>query len=145
MQVRKLLYKTDENIQDIAYAHEDDAACDIRIKETVTLKPLERTIAGTGLYIALPDGCVGLLAPRSGVATKRGISLINTPGIIDHGYRGEVGVGLVNISNETVTLEAGERVCQLMVVPVVPCNLVKVDELDSTERGANGFGSTDTK
>lgn len=124
------------------YANAGDAGLDLRITQTVTLEPMQRVIVGCGLAVEIPTGCVGLLCPRSGLASKQGITLANSVGIIDSGYRGEVCAPLINLSYETVTLEAGTRVCQLLVMPYVPCELVMVDELSETERGAGGFGST---
>ena len=124
------------------YAHEGDAGLDLRIKHDVSLEPGQRINVGTGVAVEIPQGCVGLVFPRSGLATKFGITLSNSVGVIDSGYRGEIGASLINTSDETVTLDAGTRVCQLVVMPYVPCDLVPVDELSETERGADGFGST---
>lgn len=127
------------------YAHEGDAGLDLRITETVTLEPMQKLVVGCGLAVEIPTGCVGLLFPRSGLASKKGITLANSVGVIDSGYRGEVCAALINLSYDTVTLESGERVCQLVVMPYVPCELVPVDELSDTERGEGGFGSTGAK
>ena len=124
------------------YAHEGDAGLDLRIKHDVTLEPGQRANVGTGVAVEIPQGCVGLVFPRSGLATKFGITLSNSVGVIDSGYRGEIGASLINTSDETTTLDDGTRVCQLVVMPYVPCELVAVDELSESERGANGFGST---
>lgn len=124
------------------YAHEGDAGLDLRITHDVTLKPGERATVGTGLAVEVPQGCVGLVFPRSGLASKHGITLSNSVGVIDSGYRGEIGATLLNQSDETTTLDAGARVCQLIVMPFVPCELVPCEELTETERGAAGFGST---
>lgn len=125
-----------------AYAHEGDAGLDLRIKHDVTLEPNQRVNVGTGVAVEIPTGCVGLVFPRSGLASKHGITLSNSVGVIDSGYRGEVGAALLNQSDETTTLDAGTRVCQLIVMPFVPCELVPCEELTDTERGASGFGST---
>lgn len=106
------------------------------------VKAGKKCVVGCGLAVEIPSGCVGLVFPRSGLAAKQGITLSNSVGVIDSGYRGEVCAALINQSYETVTLEAGTRVCQLVVMPYVPCELVPVDELSDTERGAGGFGST---
>lgn len=127
------------------YAHDGDAGLDLRITETVTLEPMQKLVVGCGLAVEIPTGCVGLLFPRSGLTSKKGITLANSVGVIDSGYRGEVCAALINLSYETVTLEAGERVCQLVVMPYVPCELVPVDDLSDTERGEGGFGSTGAK
>lgn len=124
------------------YAHEGDAGLDLRITHDVTLEPGARATVGTGLAVEIPQGCVGLVFPRSGLASKHGITLSNSVGVIDSGYRGEIGATLLNQSDETNTLDAGTRVCQLIVMPFVPCELVPCEELTETERGAAGFGST---
>lgn len=124
------------------YAHEGDAGLDLRITHDVTLNPGERATVGTGLAVEIPQGCVGLVFPRSGLASKHDITLSNSVGVIDSGYRGEIGATLLNQSDETATLDAGTRVCQLIVMPFVPCELVPCEELTETERGAAGFGST---
>lgn len=134
--------QVDEGADMPTYAHEGDAGLDLRITETVTLEPMQRRVVGCGFAVEIPSGCVGLLFPRSGLASKRGIALANSVGVIDSSYRGEVCAALINLSYEAVTLEAGTRVCQLVVVPYVPCELVPADELSDTERGAGGFGST---
>lgn len=143
MQGRKLnAKKLVEDMEMPRYAHDGDAGLDLRITETVTLEPMQKCIVGCGLAVEIPRGCVGFVLPRSGLASKKGITLTNSVGVIDSGYRGEICAALINLSYETVTLEAGERVCQLVVMPYVPCELVPVDELGDTERGACGFGST---
>ena len=124
------------------YAHEGDAGLDLRITHDVTLNQGERATVGTGLAVEIPQGCVGLVFPRSGLASKHGITLSNSVGVIDSGYRGEIGATLLNQSDETTTLNAGTPVCQLIVMPFVPCELVPCEELTETERGAAGFGST---
>lgn len=139
---RKLNVKVADGMQVPHYAHDGDAGLDLRITETVTLEPMQRCIVGCGLSIEIPSGCVGLLFPRSGLASKQGITLAHSVGVIDSGYRGEVCAPLINLSYETVTIEAGTRVCQLVVMPYVPCELVPVEELSGTERGTDGFGST---
>lgn len=124
------------------YAHDGDAGLDLRITHDVTLEPGARATVGTGLAVEIPQGCVGLVFPRSGLASKHGITLSNSVGVIDSGYRGEIGATLLNQSDETTTLDAGASVCQLIVMPFVPCELVPCEELTETERGAAGFGST---
>lgn len=126
----------------LRYAHEGDAGLDLRITHDVTLEPGARATVGTGLAVEIPQGCVGLVFPRSGLASKHGITLSNSVGVIDSGYRGEIGATLLNQSDKTTTLDAGTRVCQLIVMPFVPCELVPCEELTETERGAAGFGST---
>lgn len=139
---RKMNVRLSDGTELPRYAHEGDAGLDLRITHDVTLKPGERATVGTGLAVEIPQGCVGLVFPRSGLASKHGITLSNSVGVIDSGYRGEIGATLLNQSDETTTLDVGTRVCQLIVMPFVPCELVPCDELTATERGADGFGST---
>lgn len=127
------------------YETEGAAGMDLRSIEAVSLGPLERRLVRTGLRIALPQGYEAQIRPRSGLALKRGISMVNTPGTIDSDYRGEVGVILINLSQETVELEAGERIAQMVIAPVAQAELVLVDDLDQTQRGVGGFGSTGIK
>lgn len=130
-----------------AYATALSAGMDLRanIDAPITLQPLERRLVPTGLYIALPAGYEGQVRPRSGLATKHGITVINAPGTIDADYRGEVRVSLVNLSNEPFTIEDGERIAQLVVARHETAEWHVVDTLDETERGAGGWGSTGTK
>lgn len=139
---RKMNVRLSDGAELPRYAHEGDAGLDLRITHDVTLNPGERATVGTGLAVEIPQGCVGLVFPRSGLASKHGITLSNRVGVIDSGYRGEIGATLLNQSDETTTLDAGTRVCQLIVMPFVPCELVPCEELTETERGAAGFGST---
>lgn len=133
-----------ENAKVPSYAHDGDAGLDLSITEDVSLRPFERKVIGVGLAFAIPKGHVGLLFPRSGLATKKGVMLSNCVAVIDSGYRGEVGASLLNVSDKTVRLERGERVCQMVIVPFESCTLERRDELDDTERGTDGFGSTGT-
>jgi dUTP pyrophosphatase len=112
------------------------------IKEPITLGPLERAMVPTGLYIALPDGTEAQVRPRSGLAAKFGISVLNAPGTIDADYRGEVKVILVNLSNEPFTINPGERIAQMVVAKYEKVEWDEVEVLDETERGEGGFGST---
>lgn len=139
---RKMNVRLSDGAELPRYAHEGDAGLDLRITHDVTLNPGERATVGTGLAVEIPQGCVGLVFPRSGLASKHGITLSNSVGVIDSGYRGEIGATLLNQLDETATLDAGTRVCQLIVMPFVPCELVPCEELTETERGAAGFGST---
>ena len=129
------------------YETEASAGMDLRanITEAVTLKPLERAIIKTGLFIELPIGCEAQVRPRSGLAAKRGITVLNTPGTIDADYRGEIGVILVNLSNETFVVENGERIAQLVIARHERADWEIVEELTETSRGAGGFGSTGVK
>lgn len=116
------------------------------IDAPIEMKPGDRVMVPTGIAIALPDAnLVALIFARSGLAVKKGINLSNSVGVIDSDYRGEIQVGLINQSRETYTLEAGERIAQLVVMPVALPEVMEVDELDSTERGEGGFGSTGRK
>ena len=126
------------------YATEQSAGLDLRanIENTVTLKPLERKLIPTGLHIALPSGYEAQVRPRSGLAYKKGITVLNAPGTIDADYRGDVGVILINLSNEAVEIEPGERVAQLVIAQYTQATWVEVEELTETDRGAGGFGST---
>lgn len=123
------------------------AGMDLRasLTESRTLKPLERTIVGTGLFIELPIGYEAQVRPRSGLAAKKGITVLNAPGTIDADYRGEIGVILVNLSNEDFTINNGERIAQLVIAKHERAEWEVVEELSSTDRGEGGFGSTGTK
>jgi dUTP pyrophosphatase len=127
-----------------AYETEQSAGMDLRanIDESLTLKPLERAIIKTGLYIALPPGFEAQVRPRSGLAAKKGITVLNSPGTVDADYRGEIGVILVNLSNEDFVIQDGERVAQLVIAKHERVTWQEVDLLSETERGAGGFGST---
>ena len=130
-----------------SYSTEQSAGMDLRawIDEPVTLQPLERRLIPTGVYIELPQGYECQIRPRSGLALKRGLTVLNTPGTIDADYRGEVGVILVNLGNEPQVIENGERVCQMVVARHESVEWVPVETLDESERGAGGFGHTGTK
>ncbi|MDX1278822.1 dUTP diphosphatase [Oceanihabitans sediminis] len=123
------------------------AGMDLRanIQEPIILKPLDRTIVKTGLFIELPIGFEAQVRPRSGLAAKKGITVLNAPGTVDADYRGEIGVILVNLSNEDFTIENGERVAQLVIAKHERAEWEEVSELSETDRGAGGFGSTGVK
>ena len=127
-----------------AYATPQSAGMDIRanLTEPVELKPFERKLIPTGLYIALPEGYEAQLRPRSGLALKHGLTLLNTPGTIDADYRGEIGVILVNLSTAPFTIADGERICQMLIATHAHVEWEAVETLDETERGAGGFGHT---
>lgn len=130
------------------YAKEGDSGFDLRADEDGLLKPLERKLVSTGLYFELPDGYELQIRPRSGLAYKKGITVLNTPGTVDTGYRGEIKVLLINLSNEEFTWEKGERIAQGVVSPRVSNDygeLVEVKKITESERGSGGFGSTGTK
>ena len=129
------------------YETSQSAGMDLRadLEETVALDPGGRTLIPTGLYIEIPAGYEAQVRPRSGLALKRGLTVLNAPGTIDADYRGEVGVILVNLSQEVQSVEPGARIAQLLFAPVTRCQLVEVDVLSQTERGRGGFGSTGVK
>lgn len=125
------------------YAHADDAGADLRASEAVTVPPGERRLVSTGVAVALPDGYAGFVVPRSGLAAKRGITVLNTPGTIDAGYRGEIKVTLLNTDrDESFEVAVGDRIAQLIVMPVSRAVFVPVSELPESVRGTGGFGST---
>lgn len=129
------------------YATERSAGMDIKanIETPIALQPLQRAMVPTGLYIALPEGTEAQIRPRSGLAAKHGITVLNTPGTIDADYRGEIKVILVNLSNDEFTINPGERIAQMVVARYEKVEWDSVEVLDETERGAGGFGSTGTK
>lgn len=123
-------------------AHPGDAAVDLRCRVDVTLEPGERAAVPTGLAVAIPEGHAGLVLPRSGHATRHGVGVVNGPGLIDSGYRGEISVLLINHGDEPVSFRRGERIAQLAIVPVPTVEWTEVESLDETSRGSGGFGST---
>ena len=127
-----------------AYATPQSAGMDLRanIEDPITLRPLERRIVPTGLYIALPEGYEAQVRPRSGLALKHGITVLNSPGTIDSDYRGEIGVLLINLSDTPFVINAGERIAQMVVARHEQAELIEVEELDDTQRGAGGYGHT---
>ncbi len=128
-----------------AYAHDGDAGLDLVAVEDVELAPGQRHAVATGWAMAIPDGWVGLVHPRSGLALRQGLTVANAPGTIDAGYRGEVKVILVNLGTDAVAVRAGERIAQLVLQQVGRADVVEVEALDDTTRGAGGFGSTGTR
>jgi dUTP pyrophosphatase len=126
-----------------AQGHDGDAGYDLHAAEAITLAPGERASVGTGVAVAIPDGQAGLVLPRSGLAARNGISVVNSPGLIDSGYRGELRVLLLNTDRaDAFTVEPGDRIAQLVIVAVATPQLEEVAELDETTRGVGGFGST---
>ena len=126
-----------------AYARPGDAGADLRCTSSVRLEPGERALVGTGVRVALPEGTVGLVTPRSGLAARRGLGIVNAPGVIDSGYRGEILVCLINHDpTSAITLEAGDRVAQMVVMPCITAQFHAVPVLDETDRGSGGYGST---
>jgi dUTP pyrophosphatase len=126
-----------------ARAYSGDAGLDLSSCERLELAPGERALVPTGLAVAIPEGYAGFVQPRSGLATKHGISIVNTPGLVDSGYRGELLVNLVNTDkHEAFVVEPGMRIAQLVILPIPEVELVEVDELPESERGVRGFGSS---
>lgn len=123
-------------------AYDDDAGVDLHARETINLGPGERAAMPTGIAVAIPSGYAGLVVPRSGLALREGIGLVNSPGLVDPGYRGELIAVLVNHGSETVKVGRGDRIAQLVIVEVGHPEFVEEDELPSSTRGTGGFGST---
>lgn len=124
-------------------AYNGDAGVDLRSVERIVLKPQERAMVATGLAIALPEGYAGFILPRSGLAAKHGISIVNAPGLVDSNYRGELKVILLNTDpDNSFTIEIGDRIAQLIVMPVPTINFEQVEELTESQRGESGFGSS---
>lgn len=141
--VRLAIKRLDRELPLPGYAHIGDAGLDLVAAEAVVLAPGDRVLVPTGIAIALPAGCAGLVVPRSGLALKHGLTVANAPGLIDSAYRGEIKVILVNLDrSDSVTIARGDRIAQLVVQRVEHCALCEVDELDITVRGEGGFGST---
>lgn len=126
-----------------SYAHDGDAGLDLYSAQDLTLQPHERALLSTGIAVAIPDGFAGFVQPRSGLAVRTGLSFVNSPGLIDAHYRGEIKIIVVNMDPRTpISIRRGDKVAQLVVQPVVRCEVVEQDELDDTVRGERGFGST---
>jgi len=126
-----------------SYSHPGDAGADLSSSEALTLAPGERATVGTGVSIALPDGFVAFVVPRSGLAAKHGITIVNSPGTVDAGYRGELKVTLLNTdSSQPFDIAVGDRIAQLIVMPVTQARFIPVEKLPVSERGESGFGST---
>ncbi|HBC95874.1 MAG TPA: dUTP diphosphatase [Clostridium sp.] len=127
------------------YAHSGDAGLDLFSVEEVLIKPMERKLVHTGIGIQLPSNTEAQVRPRSGLALKYGITLLNSPGTVDEGYRGEIKVLMINLSRESFLVERGMKIAQMVVKPVKQVSVEEVDELSSTDRGQKGFGSTGLK
>ena len=135
--------RLDPSVELPSYAYDGDAGLDLRSNEDVTLEPFERGLVATGLAIAIPDGYAGFVQPRSGLALREGLSMANTPGLIDAHYRGELKVCAINLDpHNPIHIERGERIAQLVIQKVPVVVLEEVDELDETDRGCGGFGSS---
>ena len=136
------LLKLDVDLPTPSHSHPGDAGTDLYSRIDTELGPGERRTVPTGIAVAVPAGYAGLVVPRSGLAARQGIGVVNGPGLLDSGFRGEVGVILVNHGQEPVAIERGDRIAQLVVIPVVAQEFVEVDELPPSPRGDGGFGST---
>jgi dUTP pyrophosphatase len=140
--IKLLLARLDRSIELPSYAREGDAGLDLRAAHDTTLEPGARALVGTGLAVAIPPGYAGLVLPRSGLALSQGVTVLNAPGLVDAGYRGELKVLLVNHGEKLASVRRGDRVAQLVIQRVERAELIEVTELPASERGAGGFGST---
>lgn len=141
--VRVEIKRIDPDLPLPVYAHEGDAGLDLYAAESVTLKPFERRLVATGIAVAIPEGYAGFVQPRSGLAVRQGLSLVNTPGLIDSHYRGEIKVIAINLDPATpIDIGRGDKLAQLVIQPVARVLLTEVDSLTETVRGEGGFGST---
>lgn len=140
-----LIHRLDTGLPLPSYAHPGDAGLDLHAVEELTLHPGQRQLVATGVAIALPEGYVGLVHPRSGLAAKHGITILNSPGTIDAGYRGEIKVILLNTdTQEAFTLQRGQRIAQLVIQRIATANLIEVQTLPDSARSDGGFGSSGT-
>ncbi|MBE0416274.1 MAG: dUTP diphosphatase [Coriobacteriia bacterium] len=141
--MRLEIRRTDTGLPLPAYAHAGDAGLDLYAADSVTLEPFRRSLVPTGIAVAIPEGYAGFVQPRSGLAVRHGLTLVNTPGLIDSHYRGEIKVIAINLDPETpITIARGDKIAQLVIQPVARVELVEVETLDQTTRGEGGFGST---
>ncbi len=141
--VQVLISRLDPDVALPSYAHPGDAGADLVTTSDVRIAPGERVVVGTGVAVALPEGYAGFVHPRSGLAARTGLSIVNAPGTIDSGYRGEIRVCLVNLDpREPIVLRRGDRIAQLVVQRVERADFVEVEQLDETVRGVGGYGST---
>jgi dUTP pyrophosphatase len=135
--------RLNDDVELPSYAYEGDAGLDLRAAEDVLLRPFERHLVSTGLAVAIPDGYAGFVQPRSGLAIKQGLSILNTPGLVDAHYRGELKIIAINLDpNTPIQIRKGDRIAQLVIQSVPNVRLVEVAELDATDRGSGGFGSS---
>ena len=139
---RVLVRRLDPDLPMPARARADDAGLDLYAAGTTTIEPGGRALVPTGVALAIPPGYAGFVLPRSGLALRHGVTCLNTPGLVDSGYRGEIKVLLVNHDRAAATIARGDRIAQLVIQRVEPAELIEVDELPGSERGAGGFGST---
>jgi dUTP pyrophosphatase len=143
MSVKVLIKRLDESVPMPKYAKPGDAGADLATRVDVTLQPGERALVPTGISLALPNGFVALVHPRSGLALKHGVSMVNTPGTVDAAYRGELQVILINHDQkDAITFKKGDRIAQLVIQQVESAEFIEVDSLPGSDRGAGGFGST---
>ena len=141
--MRMAIVRLDTGLPLPSYAHEGDAGLDLFSAEDVLIEPGQRALVGTGIAIAIPEGHAGFVQPRSGLAIRHGLSLVNSPGLIDSHYRGEIKVIAINLDPSTpVSINRGDKLAQLVIQPVARVELAEVSELTSTTRGEGGFGST---
>lgn len=140
--LKLLVQKIDEKAVIPYYAHKGDAGLDLFSIEEVTIKPMERKLIRTGIKIQLPENTEAQVRPRSGLALKYGITVLNTPGTVDEGYRGEIKIILVNLSDESFQVKQGMKIAQMVIKPTVTPEVEEVSKLSETSRGENGFGST---
>jgi dUTP pyrophosphatase len=135
--------RLNDDVELPSYAYEGDAGLDLRAAEDVLLQPFERHLVSTGLAVAIPDGYAGFVQPRSGLAIKQGLSILNMPGLVDAHYRGELKIIAINLDpNTPIQIRKGDRIAQLVIQSVPNVRLVEVEELDATDRGSGGFGSS---
>jgi dUTP pyrophosphatase len=138
-----LIKRLDSGLPMPSYAHEGDAGIDLFASEDCTLAPFERSLIGTGVAVAIPEGHAGFVQPRSGLALRHGLTFVNTPGLIDSHYRGEIKLIAINLdATHALHVARGDKIAQLVIQPVERVALVEVDALDETKRGSGGFGST---
>lgn len=141
--MRMTIKRLDDGLPLPRYAHEGDAGLDLYSAEDVTLAPFQRQLIATGISVAIPEGYAGFVQPRSGLAIKQGLSLVNTPGLIDSHYRGEIKAIAINLDpTNPIEVRRGDKIAQLVIQPVARVELLEVGELDETVRGEGGFGST---
>ena len=138
----KILFTLDDGATAPTRAHDTDAGLDLYALHPADIPPGGRELIGTGVHVSIPPGYVGMICPRSGLAHKHGLTVLNAPGIIDAGYTGEIKVNLHNTEDRAVVLPSGARIAQLVITPIPDAHLVQVDTLEATERGENGHGST---
>ena len=138
----KILFTLQSGATAPTRAHSTDAGLDLYSSRGCPINPGERRLVGTGVHVAIPPGYVGMICPRSGLAHKQGLTVLNAPGIIDAGYTGEIKVNLHNTGDEVYWAETGTRIAQLVITPIADAQLEQVDTLEATERGENGHGST---